>query len=107
MQLHIQYVRSLDDSARVRAACVKFLQNSLLFFYPERADIVEQATQLAETLDGRLQTPVLSWKYSWIRQIFGWTAAKRAQVAMPKYKWSLIRSFDKALFLMKNQNSQP
>src|SRR5262249_47471090 len=52
MQLHIEYLRSLDDSERARAACVKYLQNSLINLYPERPDIMEQAKQLASTLGG-------------------------------------------------------
>src|SRR5437016_1474407 len=39
MQLHIGYLRSLEDSERVRAACVTYLQNWLPNFYPERLDI--------------------------------------------------------------------
>ena len=48
MQLHIRYLRSLEDSGRVRAACVKFLQNWMVFFYPERLDIFRQAEQIVE-----------------------------------------------------------
>src|SRR5262249_53710411 len=36
MQLHVDYIRSLEDSARVRAACLTYLQNWLPLFYPER-----------------------------------------------------------------------
>lgn len=97
MQLHIDYLRSLEDSERVRAACVRYLQTWLIEFYPERLDIVEQAEQLAESLGGRLEVPRLSWKYAWIRKSFGWPLAKRAQVLMPRYKASMIRSLDKAL----------
>jgi glycosyltransferase involved in cell wall biosynthesis len=104
MQLHIGYLRSLEDNARVRAACVKFLQDSLLVFYPERPDIVEQAKQLAAALGGRLTMPLLSWKYSWIQKVFGWPAAKRAQIVMPRYKWSLIRSVDRTLSLIDKRH---
>ncbi len=34
MQLHIRYLCSLEDSPRVREACVAYLQNWLPFFYP-------------------------------------------------------------------------
>jgi glycosyltransferase involved in cell wall biosynthesis len=53
LQLHIGYLRSLEDNARVRSACVNFLQDSFLVFYPERPDMVERAKQLAATLGGR------------------------------------------------------
>src|SRR5208283_1010381 len=52
MRLHIGYLRSLEDSERSRAACVKFLQNWMVFFYPERMDIFEQAQAMAKELGG-------------------------------------------------------
>ncbi len=54
MKLHISYLRSLEDSERTRAACVKYLQNWMIFFYPERMDIVAQAEQMAQELGGQL-----------------------------------------------------
>jgi len=98
MELHIRYLRSLEDSERTRAACVKYLQNWLLHFYPERLDIVQRAEQFAATLGGRLQVPPpLSWKYAWIQKSLGWPLAKRAQVLLPRYRWSVVRSWDRAL----------
>jgi hypothetical protein len=38
MQLHIAYLRGLDDSGDTRAACVRYLQNNYQEFYPERPD---------------------------------------------------------------------
>src|SRR5262249_27206652 len=35
MQMHIKYLQSLEDSNRVRAACVRYLQNWFPHFYPE------------------------------------------------------------------------
>jgi glycosyltransferase involved in cell wall biosynthesis len=62
MQLHIHYLRTLEDSDRVRAACVNYLQTHLPNLYPERLDLVEKAAQLAASLGGRLQLPPpLSW----------------------------------------------
>jgi glycosyltransferase involved in cell wall biosynthesis len=103
MQLHISYLRSLEDSERTRAACVKYLQNWLIFFYPERMDIVAQAEKIALDLDGTLQPPQLSWKYSWIRAMFGWPLAKRAQVMLPRIRWSLVRYWDNTLFRIENR----
>ena len=97
MKLHIKYLRSLEDSKRTRAACVKYLQNWLIFFYPERMDIVAQAEQLAGDLGGELKPPHLSWKYSWIRGIFGWPLAKRAQVMLPRVRSSFVRYWDLSL----------
>lgn len=97
MQLHIQYLLSLEDTPRARAACVQYLQDWLPTFYPERLDVVQHAEQIAAALGGHLETPRLSWKYAWIQRGFGWPAAKRAQVLLPRYKESLIRGLDKAL----------
>jgi len=100
MELHMNYLRSLEDSPRVRAACVQYMQNWLIFFYPERLDIVQKAEQKATEFGGHLVPPRLSWKYTWIRAIFGWGLAKRAQVFFPRVRWSLTRFWDKVLFRM-------
>jgi glycosyltransferase involved in cell wall biosynthesis len=97
MRLHISYLRSLEDSERVRAACIKYLQNYLVEFLPLRLDIVEEMHQVAEGLGGQLDVPRLSWKYSWIKTLFGWNWARRAQLFLPSVKWSLLRYWDKAL----------
>ena len=98
MRFHIGYLRSLEDSERVRVACVKYLQTSLIHFYPERPDIVEQAEQLANDLEGHLGVPCLSWKYSWIKSAFGWHLAKRVLLFLQGVRFCLARSWDKALF---------
>jgi len=103
MQLHIGYLRSLEESEMVRAACVRYLGTWLIYFYPERLDIVRGMEQIAADLGGRLGVPQLSWKYSWIRAIFGWSLAKRAQVFVPAIRWSLARFLDKLLFLIENR----
>jgi len=97
LHLHIRYLRRLEDSDRVRIACVNLLQTWLSTFYPERPDIVRRAEQLAEALGGRLEVPRLSWKYAWIQKSVGWPLAKRAQLVMRQAKWSALRSWDKVL----------
>src|SRR6266404_3008554 len=72
MQLHIGYLRSLEDSERTRAACVSYLQSSLIYFYPEWLDIVRQAEEMAGDLGGQLEVPRMPWKYSWIETILGY-----------------------------------
>ena len=97
MRLHVDYIRSLEDSDRVRGACVKYLQIWLIRFYPERPDIVEALQELARDLGGRLEMPRLRWKYAWIAPLFGWGAAKQAQLALPQFKASLMRRWDHAM----------
>jgi len=106
MRLHIRYLLSIENSDRSRAACVTYLQNWLIDFYPERLDIVAQAEQIAADLGGRLKTPHLSWKYDWIRPLFGWDAAKRAQVFSRQLKASVLRSWDKLLFQVERRNAR-
>lgn len=103
MELNVKYIRSLEDSERVRAACVTYLQNWLPNFYPERMDIVEKAQQLASSLGGRLEIPRLSWKYAWIKTLFGWTAAKRAQLRYNVTKLALLRRWDRAMLARENR----
>jgi glycosyltransferase involved in cell wall biosynthesis len=85
MQLHVGYIRSLEDSERVRAECLNYLQLRFIRFYPERVAFVEQLQRLAATLGGRLQIPQLSWKYSWMRKILGWRLTKRFR---QHYNWA-------------------
>lgn len=103
MQLHIRYIRSLEDSARVRAACVQYLQNWMVFFYPERLDIFSQAEAVSRDLGGQLAPPRLSWKYSWIKALFGWPLARRAQRSLPSLRWSVARFWDKTLFRIEGR----
>ena len=102
MEAHISYIRALEDSDRVRAACVTYLQNWLLFFHPNRPDLVAKANEMARALGGRLEEPKLSWKYSWIRALFGWKLAKLARVTLPAAKWAVARSWDRAMFEIEN-----
>lgn len=105
MQLHIKYLRSLEDTPRTRAACVAYMHNWLNFFYPERPDLVEQMQSASENLGGRLQMPQLSWKYSWIAALFGKDLGRRAQILLPRLKWSVLRFCDKTLFRLTTRGN--
>jgi glycosyltransferase involved in cell wall biosynthesis len=105
MQLHIDYLRSLENSERTRSACVTYLQNWLKCFYPDRLDIVEQAEKMAASLGGRLAFPRLRWKYDWIRPIFGYELAKRTQLLLPGIKCAIASSWDKALFCLERRSN--
>ena len=105
MQLHVKYIRSLEDSERVRAACVRYLRESLIHFYPEQEEIVEQARELAKELGQDLGSPKLSWKYRWIDALFGFEAAKNTQLRGLDVKWWVKKNLDKAVFLMEGAKS--
>jgi len=98
MQLHVAYLRSLEDSERVRVACLNYLQTSLMMFYPDKSTILAQVDELARDLGGKPRTPGLSWKYSWMKTMFGWAAAKRAQMWLLGLRWSAERVWDRILF---------
>jgi glycosyltransferase involved in cell wall biosynthesis len=101
MKLHIQYLLSLEDSERTRAACVTYLQNWYHNFYPERPDLVAELQSMAAQLDGSLEEPHMSWKYAWIKPILGWKTAKSVQTALPQFKASCIRRWDKAMYRLE------
>ena len=98
MELHIRYLLSLEDSARTRNACLTYLQTWFEIFYPDRPDLIARLQNLAAELQGHLEVPKLRRKYAWIRPVFGWKVAKQAQMALPRLKASLARSWDKAMY---------
>jgi hypothetical protein len=103
MKLHIQYLRSLEDSERVRKACLTYMQNWYTYFYPERPDIVAELKSLASELRGELQEPPLRRKYAWMKPILGSKAAKWAQKTLPQVKASCIRRYDKAIYSLESK----
>lgn len=105
MKLHVQYLRSFEDSDRVRRACLAYMQNWLLYFYPERPDIVAELQELAAQLQGRLGQPQLRWKYAYLRPILGWKAAKWAQLVFPKMRDSAVMYWDKAIGKLEMRNN--
>jgi glycosyltransferase involved in cell wall biosynthesis len=98
VQLTVGYLRSLCDSERVRDASLKLLQRGLALSYPERLDIAEKLQQMAATLGGKLEAPRPSWKYAWIKYVFGWSAAKQTERSYNRLKGSIIRLWDKAMY---------
>jgi glycosyltransferase involved in cell wall biosynthesis len=103
MKLQIGYLRAREDSDRVRAACVTYLQTWLPSFYPERPDLVEEAQQLAATLGGRLSVPNTSWKYAWVEKLFGFAAAKHTQLYYNQAKSFALRAWDKMMHLFERR----
>ena len=103
MQLQIGYLRSLEDSDRNEPLAFSILQNWLIYFYPERSEIVRQFEQTAKDLGGELEVPRLSWKYSWIQKTFGWRMAKRARLFVPQVRRNMESSWDKMLFFVESR----
>ena len=105
MQLHVQYLRSLEDSERVRKACLTYLQNWFHNFFPDRPDIVGRLQVLAAELGGELKAPQLRWKYAWMRHFLGWKAAQSAQSTIPKLKAACIRNCDRAIYQLESRDA--
>jgi glycosyltransferase involved in cell wall biosynthesis len=103
MKLHIEYLRSIEESERVRRACLNYLQIWYYNFYPERPDLVGELQAMATGLGGRLADPCLRWKYAWLKPVFGWRTAKWAQMALPQARASCERLFDKILFSLETK----
>lgn len=104
MKLHIKCLRSLEESDRVRRACLTYMHNWLIHFYPERTEIVADAKQLAHELGGNLKEPELSWKYQWIRALLGWNCAKDVQLSARNLRWSVQREWDRWMSGAGHQN---
>ena len=105
MKLHVQYLRSLEESERVRKACLTYLQTWYDSFYPERPDLVAELQVLAAQLQGHLDLPRLRWKYAWLTPVFGWKAAIWAQRTLPHFKTSCIRHCDKAIYRIETMKA--
>ena len=52
---HMRALRSLEDSTRTHAACLKYLNRWSIYFYPERLDILQVMHAMANDLGGRVQ----------------------------------------------------
>jgi len=105
MKLHIQYLRSIEESDRVDVACLKYLQNWSDNFYPDRQDIIEELQKMAAELGGKLRESDLRWKYAWMKPIIGWNGAKWAQRVMPETKAAVIRTWDKVMFKLESRSA--
>jgi glycosyltransferase involved in cell wall biosynthesis len=97
MNLHMKYLRSLEDSDRTRSACIKYIQTWLPEFYPFRLDLAQQLVKMVGKLGGQAQEPHLSWKYDWLVKLFGWKVGRQAQLMIPKVKTSILISWDRAM----------
>jgi glycosyltransferase involved in cell wall biosynthesis len=98
MQRHVQYLRSMEESERVRVACIRYLQTWFIYFVAERPDLAEQMQRMAVSLGGELEVPRIRKKYAWIERTLGYRTAKRSQMLLPQVRWSIIRWWDKLLF---------
>ena len=105
LERHVRLLRSLEESERVRKACLAYLQTWYGAF--ERKQHIAQLDALAAELQGHLERPPLRKKYAWIRPVLGSSTAKWAQSALPLIKTSWLRRWDKALFSLERPPTNP
>jgi glycosyltransferase involved in cell wall biosynthesis len=101
MKAHILYLRSLEESDRVRKACLTYLQNWYGVFLPDRMDLAAELQRLAAQLGGGLRPPTIRWKYAWMKPLVGERAAMWAQRSLPPAKAFCLRQWDKAMFKLE------
>lgn len=107
MKLHIHYLRSLEDSDRVRRACLTYMQNWYGSFYPGQPELAEELQALAKELQGHLEPPKLRRKYAWIEPVLGRRSASWAQSTLPELKMRLKRKWDKTMFAWEARKGRP
>ena len=101
MKLHIQYLRSLEESERVRKACLTYIQTWYDNFYPERPDLVAELQALADGTSGSsgCAAPALEIRVDetgiWME------SCKMGSVALPQLKASYFRHCDKAIYRLE------
>ncbi len=103
IKLHLKYLRSLEDSERIRQACLAYLQTKLSYFYPSQPAMVKELQSMAAELDGHLGAPPLRWKYSWMERFVGYKRARFAQEHLPQVKATFLRRWDRAMFRLENR----
>jgi glycosyltransferase involved in cell wall biosynthesis len=101
--LCIEHLRSLEDTERTRRACLKFLQDNLFYFYPEKEEIVNKARDLARRLGGNLIPPFESLEFSLVRKMFGWRVAKEAKDITHRARLLTVKSWDKLLYNLSSK----
>ncbi len=91
MQLSIDHLLKLQDSAATRSACLALVQDNYVPFFPEHAEIVERCHALAAALGGRLAAPCERAHFRVFRQLLGWRAAKATRARMAQWRWRMNR----------------
>ena len=98
--LCIEYLLSLEDSQRTRSACINHLVNNLLYFYPERKDLLEKMYNISAEFGKGEISPRLTSRFSALATIIGFRAAKDVKSAAWKAEVLVRKNWDKLLHMM-------
>lgn len=107
MRLHIGYLRSLEDSVRVREACLRYIQNWSAEFDPCLQDLREELAGMAAELGGTLAPLRLRPKYAWLAPLLGDSAAWRLQLALPQLRGRAACAWDRAMARAERGRGRP
>jgi glycosyltransferase involved in cell wall biosynthesis len=99
-KLSIQYLRSMEESERIREACLALLQSTFDFFYPDKTGLIEEMNTLASELGGKLLPPNFSWKFNLARRLLGWNLAKEIRHKSRKLKLGIVVKLDRMMYGM-------
>jgi len=103
MQHQIAVLRSLEDSERVRRACIQYLNNWFHHFCPSRPDLACEMQRMAAEVGGQLQPPDVRPKYSWLKFLVGRSVAESAQEMVPRWRSQLILSWDHLMYRLEQR----
>ena len=98
------HLLSLENSERARSACLKYLQIWLLYFYPEKPELMKRMNELARELGGSLPPPEVNWKYYPIERVMGWEAAKKVMTHWRNAKSVGYKNWDRLLYNLTQKN---
>jgi glycosyltransferase involved in cell wall biosynthesis len=105
LSLCCNHLRSLEDTARTRIACLNLLQTWYGYFYPEKRELLAHIHALARELGGGLVAPKVSWKYSLIFKVLGWTEANKIVASYRNTKIRVQQNWDRLYFYTTQEGS--
>lgn len=106
LSLRINHLRSLEDSERTRRGCLRLLEAWFPLYYPEEEQLTEKFQVLARDLGGTLLPPKVSWKYYPVKNIFGWSVAKKVMSNWRKAKLLGYKNWDRLLYNIGNREDR-
>ena len=93
---------SLEENERTRAACVKYLQNRMINFYPENKKILKEINLLAKQLGGELQAPHIGKNYQYLVNLLGFKRTKDIAFLIRRNKTRIYRKIDNMLYFLSS-----
>lgn len=104
VSLEIRHMRSVEDSPRMRSACLRKLQRGYHNFYPNQPDLMLEVEELAVSLGGKLEVPQIDRKYLYLHKIFGLNATRRLRAIYNRSKWAVVGAWDAILLYLEKRS---